>query len=126
MANSIKFNLKEGDSIEINSTETFMRGIEQNINGGKIGTYATEKLTQINNKMEAKSGGQIINEVVHGELKQINNDMKSESEGKIINRVAKENFKKLSIIFAVGIFADLTSLYFFSLHIWEKAMKFLG
>ncbi|MFA6077325.1 MAG: hypothetical protein WC735_04615 [Candidatus Paceibacterota bacterium] len=116
----IKMNVNKDSSIETNSTKTFMKNVEQNVNGGKIKHYATEELTQICNKMEAKADGQIINEVGEGSLKQIGNSMKAEEGGKIINRIIKKDLKLPLLILTIGILADLTSLYFFGEHILEK------
>lgn len=123
MADSIKFNLGKGDSLKINSTKTFMKGVEQNANGGKIEHHATEELTQIGNSMEAKNDGQIINEVEGGALNQIDNKMKVDDGGKIINKVSKKDIKLPIILILLGVFADMTSLYFFGLHFWEKIEK---
>ncbi len=123
MTNSIKINSNKGTSIKINSTKTFMKNVEQNVNGGKVKYCATEELIQVGNKMDVKSDGQIINEVKDGKLRQINNDMKAETGGKIINRVIKKDLKLPLIIVILSIFTDLTSLYFFGLHFWEKIGK---
>ncbi len=83
----IEINLKKGDSIETNSTKTFMQGVKQNVEGGSLEHHATEELTQIGNTMEATKGGKIINE--GGKITQIDNKMKADEEGVIINRTYK-------------------------------------
>ena len=39
----IKINLKKGDSIKTNANEIFMRGVEQNVVGGTLGTPCYRK-----------------------------------------------------------------------------------
>lgn len=121
----IKMNLKKGDSIKINATKSFMKGVEQNVDGGKIEHRATEELTQLNNKMETSEGGRILNEVEGGKLTQENNVMRVTDKGVIINRVRKET-KTITWIFVVtaivGILADIASLYLFGEHIWSKIL----
>lgn len=115
----IKINLKKGDAIKTNADKTFMRGVEQNVEGGTLEHRATESLTQIENKMEASDGGRILNQVEGGTLYQRDNQMKAGKGGTIVNRVSK----KVGIagwIIVFGFLADMASLYFFGVHIWSK------
>ena len=121
----IKMNLKKGDSIKINATKSFMKGVEQNVAGGNLEHRATEELTQINNKMEASNGGKILNEVEGGKLFQKDNTMRTTEKGTIVNRVTgkiKIAVWILVVTTVVGILADFTSLYLFGVHIWSKIL----
>lgn len=115
----IKINLKKGDTIKTNADKTFMRGVEQNVEGGTLEHRATEDLTQISNKMEASDGGKILNEVEGGTLNQRDNQMKASKDGIIVNRVSKK-IRIASWIIVIGFLADMASLYFFGVHIWSK------
>ena len=119
----IKMNLKKGDSIKINATKSFMKGVEQNVAGGNLEHRATEELTQINNKMEASDGGKILNEVEGGKLFQKDNTMRATKKGTIVNRVTgkvKIAVWILAVTATVGFLADVVSLYLFGVHIWSK------
>lgn len=119
----IKMNLKKGDSITINATKSFMKGVEQNVAGGNLEHRATEELTQIDNKMEASNGGKILNEVEGGKLFQKDNIMRVTEKGTIVNRVTgkvKVAVWILAVTATVGLLADVVSLYLFGVHIWSK------
>jgi len=115
----IRFNLKKGTSVKIKADKTFMRGVEQNVEGGTLEHRATENLTQIGNKMEASEGGKILNEVEGGTLYQQDNQMKADKDGTIVNRVSKK-IRIAGWIIVIGFLADMASLYFFGVHIWTK------
>lgn len=115
----IKINLKKGDSIKTNADSIFMRGVEQNVVGGTLEHRVAENLTQIGNKMEASEGGKILNEVEGGTLNQRDNQMKASKDGIILNRVSKK-IEIVTWIVVIGFLADMTSLYFFGVHIWSK------
>ncbi len=115
----IKINLKKGDTIKTNADKTFMRGVEQNVEGGRLEHHATEDLTQIGNKMEASDGGRILNEVEGGTLNQRDNQMKVSKDGIIVNKVSKK-IRVTAWIVTIGFLADMASLYFFGVHIWSK------
>jgi len=110
---SIKFNVGKDSSIKINSDKTFMKDVEQNVNGGTIEHRATEELTQIGNTMQASDGGKILNEVDGGKLNQQDNQMTAERGGTIINKVIK-NGKTMGwfLLFAaiIGFWNDIQSL----------------
>ena len=116
----IKINLKKGDTLKTNADKTFMRGVDQNVQGGILEHRATEDLTQIGNKMEASDDGQILNEVVGGKLNQRDNQMKVSKGGTITNRVSKEIKIGAFVFVVISFLADLASLYFFGEHIWNK------
>ena len=110
----IKINLKKGDSLKTNADKTFMRGVEQNVQGGVIEHRATEDLTQIGNKMEASGGGQILNEVVGGSLNQRDNQMKASKGGVITNRISKKIGIAVWIVattMTIGFLADFFSFF---------------
>lgn len=117
MLNSIKFNPRKGDSIKINATKSFMRGVEQDVAGGTIEHCATEELTQIDNTMEASDGGTILNEVEGGKLNQQGNQMKATKKGVITNKVSPKVRTAMWIVLiggvvgAIGFLADSTSLF---------------
>ncbi len=86
--NGIEINLKEGDLINTNSSQTFMKGVKQNVDGGVLEHHALEELVQIGNTSEVANGGKITNEVGGGRLIQIDNKMKANRGGAILNRVS--------------------------------------
>lgn len=114
----IEINLKKGDSIKTNSTQTFMQGVKQNVEGGLLEHHATEELTQVGNTMEATKGGKIINE--GGKVTQIDNKMRTNEKGIIVNKVYKKIGITIGIITILGVLADITSLYLFGVNLWGK------
>jgi hypothetical protein len=112
----IKFNLNKGSSIKTNSTKTFMKGVDQKVNGGVLEHRATEELTQIGNIMKASDGGKILNEVDGGNLNQQNNQMIAEKKGTITNKVIKKGQTAVWILLLtaiagiVGFWNDIVSL----------------
>lgn len=115
----IEINLKKGNSIRTHATNTSMRGVKQNVDGGVLEHRATEKLIQIDNTMRATKGGKILNEVTEGELDQRGNRMEADEKGEITNRVASRiRIKKLAVwvllfsgvVTAVGLLSDSISL----------------
>ena len=112
----IKFNLNKDTSAKTNSTKTFMKGVEQNVNGGILEHRATEELTQIDNIMKASEGGKILNEADGGNLNQQNNQMIAEKEGTITNRINKKGKTAVWILLftaiagIVGFWNDIVSL----------------
>jgi|GEM_PF-2316428 len=83
----IYFNLKQGDAVEINGEKIIMRGVEQNVDGGKLTHRATMELTQIANTMIASDGGKILNEVSSGKLVQTGNQIRATSTGEILTKL---------------------------------------
>jgi hypothetical protein len=87
--NKIEFNLREGDSVQINAEHISMHGVKQTVAGGYIAHQASERLIQTGNTMIVANGGKIINEVKNGTLRQTGNTMKVEKDGSIINKVSE-------------------------------------
>jgi hypothetical protein len=114
----IEINLKKGDSIRIHSSQTFMQGVKQNVQGGLLEHHANEELTQVGNVMEATKGGKIVNQ--GGKVTQINNKMRAGEKGVIINRTYKNIGIAIGVITILGVLADLSSLYMFGVNLWGK------
>lgn len=112
----IKINTPLGSSVKTNSTQAYMRNIEQETTGGKI-SHNSNDLTQIGGSQTARNKGKIINRVKNGRLYQKDINQSAEDNGKILNEVKKLKIPFIITILAIG--ADIITYYFLGRHIWE-------